>query len=148
MKVILTQDVKGKGKELDIKDFANGYANFLITQGKAIPATEENLAKRQRDIDRAQDEAIDFLQLCFHQGHDLQDKVFTFYRKPMPDGSTNKTVTKKELMQELVKIVPSLQAKQVEMNNIKTFGKHEVLIKLHKEVITSVFVEVKANEEN
>lgn len=148
MKVILQEDIKGKGKELEIKDFANGYANFLITQGKAVPATELNLAKRQRDIDRAQDEANDFLQMCWEQDDQLKGKVFTFYRKPMPDGSTNKAVTKKDLMPELIKIVPGLDTKQIMMDNIKTFGKHDINIKLHKEVISKIFVEVKANEDN
>lgn len=148
MKVILQEDIKGKGKELEIKDFANGYANFLITQGKAVPATELNLAKRQRDINRAQDEANDFLQMCWEQDDQLKGKVFTFYRKPMPDGSTNKAVTKKDLMPELIKIVPGLDTKQIMMDNIKTFGKHDINIKLHKEVISKIFVEVKANEDN
>jgi len=148
MKVILLEDIKGKGKTLDIKDFANGYANFLISQGKAEPATELNLAKRQRDIDRAIDEANDFLQMCWEQDDQLKGKVFTFYRKPMPDGSANKAVTKKDLMPELVKIVPGLEAKQIMMDNIKTFGKHDINIKLHKEVISKIFVEVKANEGN
>ena len=146
MKVILLEDIKGKGKALDIKEFANGYANFLITHGKAEPATELNLAKRQRDIDRAIDEANDFLQMCLNQDEELRGKVFTFYRKPMPDGSTNKAVTKTELMPLLIKELPDLNAKQVAMDNIKTFGKHEVFIKLHKQVITPIFVEVKSNE--
>ncbi len=148
MKVILLEDIKGKGKTLDIKEFANGYANFLISQGKAEPATEQNLAKRQRDIDRAIDEANDFLQMCWEQDDQLKGKVFTFYRKSMPDGSANKAVTKKDLMPELIKIVPGLEAKQIIMDNIKTFGKHDVSIKLHKEVISKIFVEVKANEGN
>ena len=118
MKVILLDDIKGKGKVLDIKEFANGYANFLISQGKAEPATELNLAKRQRDIDRAQDEANDFLQMCWEQDDQLKGKVFTFYRKPMPDGSTNKAVTKKELLQLLISYVPGLESKQIIMSNI------------------------------
>ena len=145
MKVILLEDIKGKGKALDIKEFANGYANFLISQGKAEQATELNLAKRQRNIDRAIDEANDFLQMCWEQDDQLKGRVFTFYRKPMPDGSTNKAVTKRDLMPELIKIVPGLDAKQIIMDNIKTFGKHDVNIKLHKEVISKIFVEVKTN---
>ena len=145
MKVILLEDIKGKGKALDIKEFANGYANFLISQGKAEQATELNLAKRQRNIDRAINEANDFLQMCWEQDDQLKGRVFTFYRKPMPDGSTNKAVTKRDLMPELIKIVPGLDAKQIIMDNIKTFGKHDVNIKLHKEVISKIFVEVKTN---
>ena len=149
MKIILMQDIKGKGKALDIKEFANGYANFLISQGKAEPATELNLAKRQRDINRAQDEANDFLLLCMRRDEELRGRVFKFYRKPMPDGSTNKAVTKKEVLAEINKLYEpysSIDTKQLSMDNIKMFGKHEVFIKFHKQVITPIFVEVIANE--
>jgi len=147
MKIILQQDIKGKGKELDIIDVANGYGNFLIAQGKAALATELNLAMRQRDIDRAQDEANDFLLLCMRRDEELRGKVFTFYRKPMPDGSTNKAVTKKEVLAEINKLYEpysSIEAKQLSMSNIKMFGKHEVFIKFHKQVITPIFIEVKS----
>ena len=29
MKVIMLEDVKGKGKKCEVKDFPNGFANFL-----------------------------------------------------------------------------------------------------------------------
>ncbi len=45
MKIILSTDVKGKGKKGSIIEVANGYANFLIQKGQAEPANEENLKK-------------------------------------------------------------------------------------------------------
>ena len=36
MKVIMLEDVKGKGKKGEVKDFPNGFANFLIKQNKAL----------------------------------------------------------------------------------------------------------------
>ena len=44
MKVILTQDIKGKGFKDEIKDFPNGYANFIIRNNQAVMATPQNLA--------------------------------------------------------------------------------------------------------
>ena len=42
MKVILTQDVKGKGKAGDIVNVNDGYArNFLFPRGAAVEATKE-----------------------------------------------------------------------------------------------------------
>ena len=38
MKVIFTQDVRGKGKRGEVKNMADGYANFLIKSGKAKQA--------------------------------------------------------------------------------------------------------------
>ena len=34
MKVIFTQDVRGKGKRGEVKNMADGYANFLIKRRK------------------------------------------------------------------------------------------------------------------
>ena len=44
MKVIFTEDVKGKGKKGEMKDVADGYArNFLIPTGLATEATTDTI---------------------------------------------------------------------------------------------------------
>lgn len=44
MKVLLTQDVKGKGKAGDIINANDGYArNFLIPRGLAVAADANNI---------------------------------------------------------------------------------------------------------
>ena len=44
MKVIFTEDVKGKGKKDEVKDVPVGYAqNFLLKFNKAVEATPHNL---------------------------------------------------------------------------------------------------------
>ena len=65
MKVIFTQDVKGKGKKGEVKDVPVGYANnFLLKNKYAVEATPGNLkqleqqnkraaADRQQEIDEA-----------------------------------------------------------------------------------------------
>ena len=43
MKVIFTQDVKGKGKKGEVKDVPVGYAqNFLFKKNVAVEATPGN----------------------------------------------------------------------------------------------------------
>ena len=65
MKVIFTQDVKGKGKKGEVKDVPVGYANnFLLKKNMAVEATPGNLkqleqknkaaeAERQQEIEDA-----------------------------------------------------------------------------------------------
>ena len=48
MKVILLEDIKGKGKCGEVKEFPIGYANFLLKNKKGIEATAGNLAKMAR----------------------------------------------------------------------------------------------------
>ena len=51
MKVILTQDVRGKGKKGQMIEAAEGYArNYLIPRGVAVPAIADAL-KAQYDMD-------------------------------------------------------------------------------------------------
>ena len=57
MKVLLTQDVKGKGKAGDIINANDGYArNFLIPRGLAVAADANNIhaanLKKQADAHR------------------------------------------------------------------------------------------------
>lgn len=63
MKVIFTQDVKGKGKKGEMKEVADGYArNFLIPKGLATAATADNintmkLQKKANDARIAEEKA-------------------------------------------------------------------------------------------
>ena len=57
MKVILTQDVKGKGKRGQMVEVSDGYArNFLLPKKLAVPATAENVntMKQQEKARQAQ----------------------------------------------------------------------------------------------
>ncbi|TSO25519.1 50S ribosomal protein L9 [Lactobacillus sp. LL6] len=49
MKVIFTQDVRGRGKRGDVKNVPDGYAqNYLIKRGLAKPATKGNMNTLER----------------------------------------------------------------------------------------------------
>lgn len=49
MKVILVKNIHGLGKEGDVVDVKDGYArNYLLPQGIALPATEDNFKRLER----------------------------------------------------------------------------------------------------
>ncbi|MDI6739300.1 MAG: 50S ribosomal protein L9 [Candidatus Edwardsbacteria bacterium] len=51
MKVILTQDIPSLGGRTDVVDVKPGYArNYLIPQGKALPASDASLRRLQQQI--------------------------------------------------------------------------------------------------
>src|SRR5699024_4013078 len=57
MKVIFTQDVKGKGKKGEVKDVPVGYANnFLLKKNYAVEATPGNLKKLEKKNEAAEAE--------------------------------------------------------------------------------------------
>jgi len=60
MKVILTQDIPRVGRQYDVVDVANGYANnFLFPKDLAEPATDARVAEleKKRETLRAEEEA-------------------------------------------------------------------------------------------
>ena len=60
MKVILQQDVKGKGKKGQMIEVSDGYArNFLLPKKLAVPATAENVnTMKQQEKARAAEQAV------------------------------------------------------------------------------------------
>ncbi len=140
MKLILLEDIKNKGKELDIKDFANGYANFLIKEGKAVLATEENLAKRQKEIDRRLDLENDELHLAQRVFDDINNKTFVIKRVMTPKGTPSESVTKNDIC-ELINN-PAVDSKMLKTDVIKTFGLFDIKVKLHKNVEATIKVKV------
>ena len=50
MEVIFVKDLRGQGKQGDIKEVKQGYGeNFLIKNGYAVLKTKENLKKLEKD---------------------------------------------------------------------------------------------------
>ena len=64
MKVIFTQDVKGKGKKGEVKEVPVGYANnFLLKKNYAVEATPGNLKQLELQKKRADTSTSPFLPL-------------------------------------------------------------------------------------
>ena len=57
MEIILTQDVKGKGKKGTVIKVKDGYGmNYLVKNGLGVPANEENLHKLKLDNNKKERE--------------------------------------------------------------------------------------------
>jgi len=145
MKVIFKEDVKGKGKRFEVKDISTGYANFLIKQDKVLPATEENL-KLMNDIrDREIDEANDLYHYALCDKELLEGSTYTINSKAAPNGSLLSPVTKADVCQ-LINMA-TIDTTMINFDNkekvLKKFGKYELKIKRHKDVVITIYLEVK-----
>ena len=78
MKVIFLEDVKGKGKKGDVKEIADGYAKFLITNKKAVQATNANMATlkgQQKRVEKDKQEELVQAKLLAKQLEDVEVKI-------------------------------------------------------------------------
>ena len=58
MKVILLQDIKGIGKQYEIKEIADGYArNFLIPRGLAKSTTKQDMKWANKQLKNKEEQA-------------------------------------------------------------------------------------------
>lgn len=146
MKVILLEDVKSLGKKGEIVNVNDGYArNYVLPKKLGIEATEKNkndlkLQKAHEDKVAAQKlaEAQDFAKKL--EGMKIEVKL-----KAGENGSVFGSVSSKEIAEAAKKQFGiDLDKKKIVVEEpIKSFGMHEVPIRLHPQVTGRLFVLVK-----
>ncbi|MCQ2317437.1 MAG: 50S ribosomal protein L9 [Bacteroidales bacterium] len=146
MDIILTQDVKNLGYKNDIVTVKPGYArNYLIPQGFAILATEsarkvlaENLRQQAYKLEKIKKDAEGVAAVL--EGLTL--------RIPTKAGETGKiygsvnNVQIANAIKEAKGIEIDRKQIMLDENTIKEVGKHNVKIRLHKDVMVEIALEV------
>jgi large subunit ribosomal protein L9 len=145
--VILTHNIVGLGGESDQVKVAAGYArNYLYPQGLAIPVTGANKrrleALKQR---RAEREAHD-LNTMAELGKSLSKLICLITVKTGEDGKMFGTVTSGMIADQLkTQFDVSLEKRKIHLEEpIRTLGDHEVALRLHQDVNTTLKVRVES----
>ncbi|MFD1362666.1 50S ribosomal protein L9 [Lentibacillus salinarum] len=145
MKVIFTQDVKGKGKKGDVKNVSDGYArNYLLKNNLAQEATPGNLkaldAKKKKEQQQAEEEKKEAELLK----KELADLNVDIKAKAGDGGRLFGSITSKHIADTLKKDYGyKIDKRKIELDNpIRTLGYTDVPVKLHKEVTGTIKVHV------
>jgi large subunit ribosomal protein L9 len=145
--VILTHNIVGLGGESDQVKVAAGYArNYLFPQGLAIPLTSANKrrleALRQRRAEREASELNTMTELSKSLGK-LTCNILV---KTGDDGKMFGTVTAGMIIDQLkTQFEVSLDKRKVHLEHpIRTLGDHEVELRLHQDVTTTLKVHVES----
>ena len=146
MKVIFLKDVKGKGKQGEVKNVSDGYAhNFLLKNGYAIEATEGNIktldAKKRKEEKDAENE----LENCKQLKSKIEQLTVELKAKSGEGGRLFGSITSKQIADELQKTHSiKLDKRKFEMNDaIRALGVTNIKVKLHHEVTATLKVHVK-----
>src|SRR2546421_4831608 len=145
--VILTHNIVGLGAESDHVKVAAGYArNYLFPQGFAIPLTGANKRRievlRQR---RAEREAHEFNTMS-ELSKGISKLTCLIKVKTGEDGKMFGSITAGTIADELKhQFEISLDRKKIHLEHpIRTLGEHEVELRLHQEVVTSLKLKVES----
>ena len=146
MKVILTKDVKGTGKKGDIVNVSDGFANnFLLKKGAAVIANEDNLNVLKNKQSSEQHKKDEELKAALNMKEAINDKEITLVKKAGDGGKLFGAVTAIDIC-DGIKASLGIEVdkrKIVLKNAIKSIGKYETEIKIHKDVTAKVMVNVK-----
>ncbi len=136
MKVILLQDVRGKGKKDDIIDVADGYANnFLIKNKLAVQYTKSSKAILDKEVakrEAAEEKLVESLNKVKDK---LKNQTIVFKVKTGDKDKIFGSVSTKQISDKLVEMGYEIDKKNVFTDvNLDKLGTYIVKIKLHKKV--------------
>lgn len=145
MKVILQEDVKGKGKKGQLIDVSDGYArNFLLPKKLAVPATADNInTQKLMDKARREREAAE-KEAALELSKKLKDCPVIVTAKAGAGEKLFGSVTTKEISDAIKEQYGFDIAKtKLVSEPIKAFGTYDVKCKLGYEITGVVKVTVK-----
>ncbi|MEG1887861.1 MAG: 50S ribosomal protein L9 [Oscillospiraceae bacterium] len=145
MKVILNEDVKGKGKKGELVNVSDGYArNFLFPKNLAIIASSAAMNElKNREASKAHhdsEEKKDATEAALK----IDGKEIIISARAGAGGKLFGAVTSKEVAAEIFeKFGVEVDRRKVSMNDIKAYGEYAVEIKIHTGVSAKMTVTVK-----
>jgi cyclic-di-AMP phosphodiesterase len=136
VKVILLEDVKGKGKKDEVIDVASGYGQFLVTQKKALLATDENLSALNKAKEEALQETQRYIDFMKKLKSEIDNKKITLGIQIGQDGKLFGAVTTKQIVEAFEKENGILiDKKKVELSSdINSVGIYTATVNLHKDI--------------
>lgn len=145
MIVILTQDVKGKGKAGDVVKVSDGYArNMLLPKGLAKEATQGNVRSLEKQKAIAEEKKEEKRAAAKKLAENLEKITVNIKSKGGENGKLFGSITSKDIAdalesQEGVKV----DKKKIDLPApIKQTGTQDVTVKLFEGVSAKVKVEV------
>ncbi len=143
MKVILQQDVKGKGKKGQMVEVAEGYArNFLLPKNLAVPATAGNVAIMKKQEKAKQAQIAQEIEEAKAAAKKLEGCVVTIEARAGENGKLFGSITSKEISEALEAQHGIVIEKNriVQNDPIKAYGRFELKAKLGHEVTGTINV--------
>ena len=145
MEVILMEKIANLGELGQVVKVKDGYArNFLIPQGKARRATEENkkaFEARRAELEKAQTAA---LTKAKERAAKLEGLTLQITQKAGPDGRLFGSVTNYDIIEALNKQGHEVERAQIRMPQgpLKQVGDSAIEIALHTDVTATITVSV------
>ena len=145
MKVILLQDVKGKGKKGQMLEISDGYArNFLLPRKLAVEATADAVNTKKMNDKAAAEKAAKERAEALEISKQLREMTLVVTAKGGGAGRLFGSVTNQEIADALkAKSGITLDKRKITINDpIKNVGTYTVQCKLGYEITAPLTVKI------
>ena len=149
MQVILLERVAKLGQMGDVVDVKPGYArNFLLPQGKALSASESNIASFEAQKAQLEARNLETKKEAEALAEKLDGQQFIVIRSASDAGALYGSVTPRDAADAATEAGFTVDKKQIALvAPIKELGLHAVAVNLHPEVAVEIKMNVARSEE-
>ncbi len=142
MKVILLEDVKGKGKKDSVIDVSDGYANnYLIKNKLAVLYTKSSKNILEQELQERKEQEEELIANLNKVKEKLENKSIHFKVNTGKSDRVFGNISSKQIIERLKQEGYNIDKKSLKIeNNIDTLGTHKIEIELHKKVRFSINV--------
>lgn len=144
MKVILADDVRGLGHRGDTVTVKPGYArNFLFPQGLAYEATDANLRRLAEEKKKYDERMLTQKGIAEELARKMEGLSVVIAKKAGEGDVLYGSVTASEIADALEARGIEVDRRRIEVAEpIKRLGEHRVHVRLHRDVVTELVVQV------
>ena len=148
MQVILMERIEKLGLMGEVVNVKPGYArNYLLPQGKARRATEDNIALFEQQRGQLEAENLKRRDEAEKVGARLEGLMVTLIRQAGESGQLYGSVNARNLAESVTEAGFTISHDQVSRDHsIKALGLHPVQIRLHPEVSATITANVARSE--
>ncbi len=145
MNVILLERIANLGKLGETVKVKAGFGrNYLIPQGKAVPATAENVKKfeaRRAELEKAAAEKLDTAQA---RKDAIGNLSITIVQKAGDEGKLFGSVGTSDIAHAITDAGVPVEKREIRlpMGPLRQIGEHKVEVELHSDVIAEVTINI------
>ena len=147
MEIILLEKISNLGAMGEKVNVKPGFGrNYLIPQGKAAPATAENIAEyeaRRADLEKTAAEALTAAE---SRRDALIDKVINIASKAGEEGKLFGSIGTADIASVISEQLIAVERNEIRLPDgaFRTIGEHDVQIQLHTDVNVAVKLVIEA----
>lgn len=150
MQVILLETIKNLGDLGAVVDVRSGYGrNFLIPQGKALPATKNNLAEVEERRAELEKQAAELLSAAEARAEKLAEATITVGAKSGDEGKlfgSVGTANIADAISEQTGVAVEKAEVKLPLGAIRQTGEYEIDLSLHADVTVTIKLTVVPQE--